>query len=250
MRKMNPGNATTLECMECGKIFKRVIGPKTVEIVCPKCHGVDVEPVGAPPYSNPKRSTMEVKFRRVKPDELQAIVIDKNGNKWIWTREIIKRLAEYQGSMGMLGGTHKTTAYDIYGYGTVPRNVKYDERTKEHILEQFEKNKDDFVEFYSLSSRRGKFRRGHRNPGAAWHNQMYEDWKSENKVARTDRAKQISSSNAHAHWFSRERSKDMGIPNPKGLKSQDSTSKHFGKFMPLVAIAGIVGLVWWLNRNK
>jgi Zn finger protein HypA/HybF involved in hydrogenase expression len=43
--KPNPKtNRTALKCMECGHAFSRVIGPRTVEVECPKCHGVDVEP--------------------------------------------------------------------------------------------------------------------------------------------------------------------------------------------------------------
>jgi hypothetical protein len=30
--------------IECGHHFNRAIGPRTYEIPCPKCHGVDVEP--------------------------------------------------------------------------------------------------------------------------------------------------------------------------------------------------------------
>jgi predicted Zn-ribbon and HTH transcriptional regulator len=31
-------------CIECGHKFKRVIGPKTIEVKCPKCKGYDTEP--------------------------------------------------------------------------------------------------------------------------------------------------------------------------------------------------------------
>jgi len=30
--------------MECGKKFKKKIGPRTVEIKCPKCDSYDTEP--------------------------------------------------------------------------------------------------------------------------------------------------------------------------------------------------------------
>lgn len=35
---------TIIECNECGKRFKRTIGPRTYEIRCPGCHGYDTEP--------------------------------------------------------------------------------------------------------------------------------------------------------------------------------------------------------------
>jgi len=34
---------TNLECMECGKKFKRTIGPRTYEIKCPGCGGYDID---------------------------------------------------------------------------------------------------------------------------------------------------------------------------------------------------------------
>ena len=34
---------TNFECMECGQKFKRTLRPKTMGIVCPKCHSIDVE---------------------------------------------------------------------------------------------------------------------------------------------------------------------------------------------------------------
>jgi phage FluMu protein Com len=46
---LNPGKPITLQCNFCHKIFKRVIGPKTFEIKCPKCGEYDVEPVSANP---------------------------------------------------------------------------------------------------------------------------------------------------------------------------------------------------------
>ncbi len=39
------GEPTTLKCNFCGKVFKRVIGPRTYEIRCPKCREYDVEVV-------------------------------------------------------------------------------------------------------------------------------------------------------------------------------------------------------------
>jgi len=36
---------TKIECIECGHKFSRTIGAHTVEVECPKCHGVDVEVV-------------------------------------------------------------------------------------------------------------------------------------------------------------------------------------------------------------
>jgi Zn finger protein HypA/HybF involved in hydrogenase expression len=30
-------------CNDCGKIFKKKIGPKTYEVVCPKCNSTDTE---------------------------------------------------------------------------------------------------------------------------------------------------------------------------------------------------------------
>lgn len=37
---------TEMKCQECGKKFKKKIGPNTVEVKCPKCGGYDTEPVG------------------------------------------------------------------------------------------------------------------------------------------------------------------------------------------------------------
>jgi|WetSurSiteA1Bulk_404760.scaffolds.fasta_scaffold425339_1 DNA-directed RNA polymerase subunit RPC12/RpoP len=36
---------TVLECMECGRIFKKVVTERT-EVECPTCDGVDVEVIG------------------------------------------------------------------------------------------------------------------------------------------------------------------------------------------------------------
>jgi hypothetical protein len=43
-RKLKEATSTQMECMECGKRFKKKIGPKTVEVKCPKCGGYDTEP--------------------------------------------------------------------------------------------------------------------------------------------------------------------------------------------------------------
>jgi len=34
---------TTFECQECGRKFKKKIGPRTLEVKCPKCGSTDVE---------------------------------------------------------------------------------------------------------------------------------------------------------------------------------------------------------------
>jgi len=39
------GQATQMQCMECGKKFKKKIGPKTYEVKCPKCGSYDTEPI-------------------------------------------------------------------------------------------------------------------------------------------------------------------------------------------------------------
>lgn len=45
----NPvGQKATLKCLFCGKVFKKSIGPKTVEIKCPKCGEYDVDVIGNP----------------------------------------------------------------------------------------------------------------------------------------------------------------------------------------------------------
>jgi len=33
-----------LRCGECGKVFWKRLPPRTFEVECPNCHGVDVEP--------------------------------------------------------------------------------------------------------------------------------------------------------------------------------------------------------------
>jgi len=36
--------STSMICNECGKKFKKKIGPKTFEVKCPKCGSYDTEP--------------------------------------------------------------------------------------------------------------------------------------------------------------------------------------------------------------
>ena len=36
--------STPMECIECGKKFKKKLGPKTFEVKCPKCGSYDTEP--------------------------------------------------------------------------------------------------------------------------------------------------------------------------------------------------------------
>jgi hypothetical protein len=38
------GTSTPMQCMECGKRFKKKIGKNTFEVKCPKCGGYDTEP--------------------------------------------------------------------------------------------------------------------------------------------------------------------------------------------------------------
>ena len=54
----------------------------------------------------------------------------------------------------MLGRTHKTTVYDIEGYGTVPENLRRSERIREYIEERFIEHPEEFTPFYSLSEER------------------------------------------------------------------------------------------------
>lgn len=35
---------TPMRCNECGKRFKKKIGPRTFEVKCPKCGSYDTEP--------------------------------------------------------------------------------------------------------------------------------------------------------------------------------------------------------------
>jgi len=36
--------STPMICRECGRKFKKIIGPKTFEVKCPKCGSYDTEP--------------------------------------------------------------------------------------------------------------------------------------------------------------------------------------------------------------
>jgi hypothetical protein len=36
--------STPMECIECGRKFKKVIGKNTLEVKCPKCGSYDTEP--------------------------------------------------------------------------------------------------------------------------------------------------------------------------------------------------------------
>ena len=38
-------SSTQMQCMECGKKFKKKIGKNTFEVQCPKCKGYDTEPI-------------------------------------------------------------------------------------------------------------------------------------------------------------------------------------------------------------
>ena len=96
---------------------------------------------------------MNIKFRRLHRNIFQAIVTDEQGNKYVWSEPIYEREAEYQGPMGMLGGTHKTTAYDIEGYGTIPRSL-LSERINECIEERFVEHPEEFEPYYPLSEAR------------------------------------------------------------------------------------------------
>ena len=42
--KKEASQSTPMQCNECGKKFKKKIGPKTFEVKCPKCGGYDTEP--------------------------------------------------------------------------------------------------------------------------------------------------------------------------------------------------------------
>jgi len=42
--KKPKGKGTLIHCNECDKQFRRKIGPRTVEIKCPKCGSYDTEP--------------------------------------------------------------------------------------------------------------------------------------------------------------------------------------------------------------
>jgi Zn finger protein HypA/HybF involved in hydrogenase expression len=40
---MKTQRKTKFVCNECGRHFTKTLGIRTVEVSCPKCHGVDVE---------------------------------------------------------------------------------------------------------------------------------------------------------------------------------------------------------------
>jgi Zn finger protein HypA/HybF involved in hydrogenase expression len=42
-KSLNESQSTKMICRECGHKFKKKIGPKTVEIKCPKCGGYDTD---------------------------------------------------------------------------------------------------------------------------------------------------------------------------------------------------------------
>jgi len=97
---------------------------------------------------------MNTKFRKLRQNVYQAIITDEQGRKWVWSEPIYEREAEYQGPMGMLGGTHKTTAYDIEGYGTVPESLRLSNRISEYIEERFVEHPEEFVPYYPLPKAR------------------------------------------------------------------------------------------------
>ena len=95
-----------------------------------------------------------IKFRRHHQNIFQAIVTDEASRKWVWSEPIYEREAEYQGPMGMLGRTHKTTVHDVAGYGTVPGSLRYDERIREYVEERFLEHPEEFRPYYPLTERR------------------------------------------------------------------------------------------------
>ena len=42
--KTGPPWTIQMQCMECGKKFKKKLGAKTFEVKCPKCGSYDTEP--------------------------------------------------------------------------------------------------------------------------------------------------------------------------------------------------------------
>ncbi len=95
---------------------------------------------------------LEVTYRRLKPKVYQAVVIDESRSRWVWSKPILERSAEYQGPMSMLGGTHRMTAYDIEGYGTVPGTLGGTE-TSDYIEERFTEHPEEFLPYYVLGSK-------------------------------------------------------------------------------------------------
>jgi len=43
MKTNRNSKATRMICLECDRVFSKVIGPSTVEVKCPKCGGYDTE---------------------------------------------------------------------------------------------------------------------------------------------------------------------------------------------------------------
>ena len=102
---------------------------------------------------------MNVKYRKLGRKVFQAIVTDNQGDRWVWTEPIHEVLADYQGPMGMLGGTHKTTAYDVEGYGLVPEGLRHSNRIDNHIRGRFLKYPEEFIPYYSLREYVQKYRK-------------------------------------------------------------------------------------------
>ena len=40
------GGKARMKCNECGNEFNTMMGPKTIEVACPKCEGVDTDVIG------------------------------------------------------------------------------------------------------------------------------------------------------------------------------------------------------------
>jgi len=81
----------------------------------------------------------------------EAVVTDDEGRKWVWQKPIHSFVGEYQGPMGMLGSTHKSTKYDVPELGTTSLAPRFDSQVHEHILEQFRQFPEEFAPYYSLS---------------------------------------------------------------------------------------------------
>lgn len=43
MASTNISPKVQMQCLECGKLFKKAIGPKTFEVRCPKCGSYDTD---------------------------------------------------------------------------------------------------------------------------------------------------------------------------------------------------------------
>ena len=44
IREIIKEEMTQMQCNECGKKFKKKLGPRTFEVKCPKCGSYDTEP--------------------------------------------------------------------------------------------------------------------------------------------------------------------------------------------------------------